>query len=398
MKNLKLNRTSIALVFFLIFTSIPLYVFGYDSSQLYLKTKRSGSEITVNVCIDSEKELNAFQFDMFYDSSVLKLESAAIQGAYAGMMNAMNTEEPGSVKVAAVSATAIKESGDKNVLKAVFLVKNDTEIKFKLSNAVLGFDDDKSEYPADKSFVISDSGNNAGKNEPGESLPGNDNSSNSNSGGVNTAPSNGSSKNEESGDSSINTGSLSAAIFNDISDSWAQKYIIAAYNANLMQGYGDSIFGPEKQITRAQMAVVLWNAEGKQKPSKPAGFTDLNADWYKDAAAWVAEKGYMKGVGNNKFAPNSALTREQLAQIMMNKSGQNSGMEMMFASLYDSQYKDSASISSWAKPALYWSLYNGLLCGTDSIELKDTLSAKQPASRAETAVMLVKYQEKFAFI
>ena len=386
MKDLKLKRTGVMLVFFLLFTCIPCMASAQSAASLRLVSKESGSSVTVTAAVDSGSDISAVQFVMTYDSSVLKLEKADLQGAYQSMMIAMNTNDPGVIRLAAASASAVK--GDKNIFKAVFTVQKNDNTVCRLSDVVLGFENGEQQYPADAGFDISLSGTSSGSGSGSGSSSGSSTGSGSSSSG-----SSGSNANTDSD----GAGSGAAVQpFNDIKGSWAEKYIISAYDAKLMQGYGDKVFGPDRQITRAQMAVVLWNSEGQQKPSKVSAFTDLKADWYKDAVSWAAEKGYVKGVGHNKFNPDGTLTREQLAQILMNKSGQKSGMETIFTSIYDSQYKDSGSISSWAKPALYWSLYNGVLCGDDSVEIKDTLSAKQPASRAQIAVMLVKYQEKFA--
>ena len=396
MKDLKLKRTGVMLVFFLLFTCIPCAASAESGVSLRLVSQQSGSSLNVTVAVNGDSNISAVQFAMSYDSSALKLESAKMQGAYRSMLNAINTDEPGMVRAAAASAENVQ--GDGNVFMMVFTVQKNADVTFNLNDVVIGYESGNQNYPDDMSFVVSLSGASSGSGSGGVSGGSSGSGSGVGSSGssASSGSSNGNSANTgNTGNPSTDSG-IAAQPFNDISGSWAEQYIISAYDAKLMQGYGDKVFGPDKQITRAQMAVVLWNSEGQQKPSKASAFTDLKADWYKDAVAWAAEKGYMKGVGHNRFAPDGTLTREQLAQILMNKSGQKSGMETMFTSIYDSQYRDSGSIASWAKPAFYWSLYNGILCGSDSVDIKDTLNAKQPASRAQIAVMLVKYQEKFA--
>ncbi len=383
MKNRKLKRTGIILVFFLLFTCIPCAAFAESGVSLKLLTEKSGGSLNVTVAVDGESNISAVQFAMSYDSSALELESAKMNGEYRSMMNAVNTNESGIVRVAAASAEDVQGDGD--VFMMVFTILKNTDTSFKLNDVVVGYENGDQSYPDDRSFEISLPGALSDSENSGTS---GENSGSGDSGSFGSG-------NGSSGNSGTDS-EMAVQPFNDISGSWAEQYIISAYNAKLMQGYGDKVFGPDRQITRSQMAVVLWNSEGNQKPSKASAFTDLKADWYKDAVAWAAEKGYVKGVGNNKFNPDGTLTREQLAQILMNKSGQQSGMETMFTSIYDSQYHDSGSISSWAKSAFYWALYNGVLCGSDSVDIKDTLKAKQPASRAQIAVMLVRYQEKFA--
>ncbi len=203
-----------------------------------------------------------------------------------------------------------------------------------------------------------------------------------------------------SGDSSSGQGGSvspdspqSVTAFTDIDGHWANSYIVKANKLGLMSGYGDGVFGPDNKLTRAQMATVLWNSKGNPKPEKPSGFTDLEKDWYKDAIAWVEQEGIFHGIGNNLFDPEGMLTREQLSQVLFNQSGKGSGLEAMLTGIYDSQYSDSGSISQWAKPALYWALYNEILCGDNSESISGSLAPKAQASRAQIAVMMVRFND-----
>jgi hypothetical protein len=118
----------------------------------------------------------------------------------------------------------------------------------------------------------------------------------------------------------------------------------------------------------------------------------LERDWYRDAVIWASEQGLVKGVGHGLYNPEGTLTREQLTQILYNRAGSVSGMEVMLTGIYEGQYTDSSSISEWAKKAVYWSVYKEILCGTDTVNIGNSLSPKEPASRAQIAVMLVRTQ------
>ena len=130
---------------------------------------------------------------------------------------------------------------------------------------------------------------------------------------------------------------------------------------------------------------------GEPKPVGKASFTDLTQDWYKDAVAWAEQNKVVNGMGEGKFEPNGQVTREQLVTILHRMAGTPSGMELMFTSVYDEQYQDSSQIGSWAKSAMYWSIYNKILCGTNAVELGSRLYPKQPANRAQIAVMMTRY-------
>lgn len=72
--------------------------------------------------------------------------------------------------------------------------------------------------------------------------------------------------------------------------------------------------------------------------------------WFAPQVAWAEEKGYVNGKSADTFDPNGAVTRQEAMTILFRTSGGQSGGELMFTSIYDSQFTDSPQIASWAKP------------------------------------------------
>jgi hypothetical protein len=70
-------------------------------------------------------------------------------------------------------------------------------------------------------------------------------------------------------------------------------------------------------------------------------------------------------------------------------------MEAMLTAIYDSQYPDSGEIGDWAKGALYWAVYNDIYCGQSQTDVEDSLAPGKAATRAQVAVMMVNYLERF---
>ena len=65
---------------------------------------------------------------------------------------------------------------------------------------------------------------------------------------------------------------------------------------------------------------MLWRLAGEPVSSAPAAFTDVSSDvWYADAVAWAAETGAVNGTGADSFSPNTTVTREQLAAVLIVK-------------------------------------------------------------------------------
>jgi hypothetical protein len=108
-------------------------------------------------------------------------------------------------------------------------------------------------------------------------------------------------------------------VFSDVSsDAW---YYDAAAYANyhgLFVGSGGK-FMPSDSMTRAMFVTVLWNLEGKPAPSGSAIMFGDVADglWYSDAVNWAAENSIVGGVGGGRYAPDRAITRQEMAVMLM---------------------------------------------------------------------------------
>ena len=182
--------------------------------------------------------------------------------------------------------------------------------------------------------------------------------------------------------------------FYDVSGNWAEDYIYEVASQGLIVGY-QGLYRPNDSMTRAEFVNILWRACGSPAPKTQPTFKDLdpNQKWYWDGIAWAAENKVMVGLSTEKFDPSGSVTREQLVSVLHRLAGSPVGMEAMFTGVYDASFADSGKISSWAKNSVYWSVYNEILCGESAVELKNTLAPTSAATRAQIAVMLVRYLE-----
>lgn len=210
------------------------------------------------------------------------------------------------------------------------------------------------------------------------------------SGGTVTVTAGAADKPEDTAGSVDSTGGGGVVDFSDIAGNWAEDYIVEANAQGLVYGY-NGVYRPNDTMTRAEFVTILYRACGSPKPAKAASFTDLTQTWYRDPIAWAEENQVVNGVGNGKFDPGGPVTREQLVTILFRLSGGQSGMESMFTSAYDDAYTDAGQISAYAKPAVYWSIYHEILCGQQSLTVPVTLAPRAAATRAQIAVMIVRY-------
>jgi hypothetical protein len=129
----------------------------------------------------------------------------------------------------------------------------------------------------------------------------------------------------------------------------------------LFNGVSETDFAPNAPMTRAMFATVLVRyAKGTAAGS--ASFGDVPAgQWYTDGVLWAAESGIVSGIGGGLFDPNGNITREQLA-VMLYNYAKFAGLDV--DDLADLEaFGDGADISGWAADALKWAVASGLITG-----------------------------------
>ena len=181
--------------------------------------------------------------------------------------------------------------------------------------------------------------------------------------------------------------------FSDVSEEfWGAPFIAEAVSRGLFNGYPDGSFHPNDNIKRGEFVTVLWRSAGSPEPENSLSFSDVPADaFYAKAVAWAAENGYVNGTGEATFDPDGVLQRQAAMSILFRYSGGMSGMELLFTGAYNAGFADSGKIASWAKDAMYWGYYNGIINGVGG----NMLSPQTGATRAQIAKILVNYQNQF---
>ena len=175
-------------------------------------------------------------------------------------------------------------------------------------------------------------------------------------------------------------------LFSDIApNAWYKDAVQYAYDSGLMTGVSANEFAPEQTTTRAETCSMLARLEGVES-AESAGFADVAAnDWYATAVNWAAASGITSGTGDGNFSPNTAITREQLAAILMNYA-QYKGQDVSARATLDT-YNDATAISSWANDVMSWAVAEGLLTGVTN----DQLQPQGNATRAQVAAILQRF-------
>jgi len=129
---------------------------------------------------------------------------------------------------------------------------------------------------------------------------------------------------------------------------------------------GNVIFAPNDNLTRAEFAQILYSAEGKPKLSYRERFSDVaDSMWYTSAILWAADQGIVSGYGDGRYGTHDNITREQLA-AMLYKYAEYKGYDTSARADLGS-FTDSGKVSSWAKSQLQWAVSNGVMSGKGAV-------------------------------
>ena len=181
-----------------------------------------------------------------------------------------------------------------------------------------------------------------------------------------------------------------AGLFDDVgADAWYASSVDYVKYGRLMYGTGNNLFQPDAQMTRAMFAQVLYALEGSPSVrGLSCPFTDAGGSWYTDAVIWAYHAGVVAGVSPTRFAPNEALTREQMVTMLYGYAGRDEQLYGSDGAL--ASYQDQASVSDWAREAMAWAVSTGVITGTSTT----TLAPQKIGTRAEVATVLMQFCEQ----
>ena len=199
-------------------------------------------------------------------------------------------------------------------------------------------------------------------------------------------------KETSSSDISNSTDTTDTNKFEDVYVSdWYFDAVQYVYENDMMAGTSDITFSPNQTTTRGMIVTILYRLEGEPTVTGTTAFTDVTADqYYANAVAWAVQNGIVAGSDATTFAPNNAITREQMAAILY-RYAQFKGYDVS-AKADLSTYIDAADVSAYATDAMAWASQTGLITGTSAT----TLSPAGQATRAQVATILMRFCENIA--
>lgn len=173
---------------------------------------------------------------------------------------------------------------------------------------------------------------------------------------------------------------------------WSHEGIDYCVRRSLMVGTYAGMFSPNMACSRAQIVQILYNLSGDKTDYSNyyLPFTDVSTgDWFYDAVVWAYANDIVAGTDTTTFAPNRDITREQMAVILYGYTAKYaSAFTGGGTSL--SQFPDAGSVANWAYAAMNWAVGNGLISGMESGGVS-YLAPQGSATRAQASAIIMRY-------
>ncbi|MGG6310387.1 S-layer homology domain-containing protein [Paenibacillus macerans] len=184
--------------------------------------------------------------------------------------------------------------------------------------------------------------------------------------------------------------------FTDMNGHWAGQDVSLLASKTVIEGVGDTRFGPNDPVTRAQFTAMLVRALGLKQQGAETGFGDIRpGEWYAAAVAAAVEHGLIEGYGDGGFRPNDQITREQMSVLLVRAlklAGGDAGTGNPSTAL--AGFMDRGQIAAWSEAAVADVLQSGLMQGRSA----DAFAPDAPATRAEGAVVIARMLRMAGYI
>ena len=159
--------------------------------------------------------------------------------------------------------------------------------------------------------------------------------------------------------------------FTDAQSGWFKGAVDFAQGSGLMNGMTPTEFAPNVTTTRAMVAQVLYRLAGSPTMLHITAIPDADPDaWYYDAMLWASCTGIMKGYEDGTYRPNRAITRQEMATILLRMADVKLGADLVDAAL--AEIADGGSVASWARAGVAFCYLGGIMNGVGGAHFDPT--------------------------
>lgn len=346
------------------------------------KDSLTDEKYVITIGIAENPGFAAAQMELAYDKNVIECQQIIPGEVLKGMLTDTNPQATGEKQSAILSAAGTEDiSVSGNIASFVFDKPKDGNPAFEfLQLELTALDGTRLNLDIniqnDYGDILS-GGEKEPDSKPGGSSSGGGGKHNSGGGQITIQP---------SGDVKPAEDIKSVKIFTDVDDThWAKAYIDKAVEMGIVSGYENGAFLPDKEMSRAEFATIVWNMAGKPASEESLSLNDVTPnDWFYPQIVWAYKNGYISGTSENEFSPNANITREQAMTILWRYKGSPN------AESAADKFSDCNEISDYAKSAMNWAVANNIISGTSETELAPWANA----TRAQLAVIIVRILNK----
>ena len=183
--------------------------------------------------------------------------------------------------------------------------------------------------------------------------------------------------------------------FSDVREGrWYSKAVQFVYEHDIMGGVGGNRFNPRGQLTRAQVAALLFRVHNERMASaddcRIHPFTDVKDNWATPYIAWAYQNDIVAGTSSTTFNPTRSVTRQEFA-VMLYRYAMNM-TDLRDGNVFTRQwwdFMDREEVATWAYSALRWMNNRSIVTGSTAA----TVNPIGTATRAEAAVMMMRFVE-----
>ena len=176
--------------------------------------------------------------------------------------------------------------------------------------------------------------------------------------------------------------------FTDVTEEdWFHDVVLELAASGVVNGMTETTFEPQGTLTRAEFATMLYRVSYAPVVTGESTYSDVKTgDWYYDAVIWATEAGVVNGMGDGTFAPNDNITRQEMATMLYRLAKAEKVEEDKLAS-----FPDAASVADWAKDAMNWAVSTEIVNGSTHDDKVNYLDPTATALRCQAAAVACRY-------
>lgn len=185
--------------------------------------------------------------------------------------------------------------------------------------------------------------------------------------------------------------------FTDTRSHWSSADVNDMASRLIVTGEKGRVFAPDRLVTRAEFAAMIVRALGLSAEPSKTTFSDVHdSDWYAGVIGSASNHGLIEGYNDTTFRPNQQITREEASEILshaMKLTGLSTAITTREANAQLNPFADRKQVSNWAVPALALSVKYHILEG-----VQGAIQPQSDVSRAQATVMIRRLLQQSGWI